>query len=108
MASLLTGNDTRRDDKHLRVEFGILVCEWVIFVRAESIGRLHSECAQVLEFLNSVDLMFVLLHILWLPQRFSSSNGIVAGRWTRPTLCGVQIVLVAIIVGTTIVGTIFV
>ena len=108
MASSLTGHETRRDDKHLRVEFGILLRKWVVFVRPKSIGWLHSKFAQVLEFVNSLDLMFVLLHMIWLPQRFWSTNGIVAGRWSRPSLCGVRIVLVAIMVGATIVGTFFI
>ena len=108
MVSSLTGHETRRDDKHLPVEFGILFRKWVVFVRPKSIGWLHSQCAQVLEFVDSLDLMFVLLHIIWLPQPSWSTNGIVAGRWSGPTLCGVRIVLFAIIVGTTIVGTVFV
>ena len=70
MALSLTSHGTRRVDKHLRVEFGILFCKWVVFVRSKLIGWLHSECAQVLEFVYSLDLMFVLLHIIWLPQRF--------------------------------------
>ena len=70
---------------------------------------LHSECAQVLDFINSLDLMFVLLHIsrIWLPRQFWSTNEIVAVRTARPTLRGVRIGLGAIIVGTTIVGTRF-
>ena len=74
MASSLTGHETRRDDKHLRVTFGILFCEWIVFVRPKSIGWLHSKCAQVLEFVDSLDLMCVLLHIIWLGQRFWSTN----------------------------------
>ena len=108
MASSLTGHETRNDDKHLRVEFGVLFRKWVVFLRPESIGWRHSECAQVLDFVDSPDLLFVLLHIVWLPQRFWSTKGIVAGRRSRPTLCGLRIVLVTSIVGTTIVGTIFV
>ena len=100
MTSWLTGHGTRRDDKHLRVEFGILFCKWVVFVRPKSIGWPDSECAQALEFVNSPNLMFVLLHIIWLLQRFWATNGIVAGRLSRPTLCGVRIVLVVIDVGT--------
>ena len=74
----------------------------------KSIGWLHSECAWMLEFVYSFELVFVLLHIIWLPQRFRSTNLIVAGRWTRGTRHGVQIVLVAIMVGTVVVGVIVV
>ena len=97
MAWSLTGHETRRDDKNLRVAFGILFRKWVVFVRPKSIGSLHSECAGVLEFVDSLDLMFVLLYIIWLPQRFWSTNRIVAGRRSLLPLCGVQIVLAAII-----------
>ena len=107
MASSLSCHETGRDDKHLRVEFSIFSCEWVIFRCPKSIGWLHSECAQVLEFVHSLDPMFLLLHLIWLPQRFWSTNGIVAGRWARPTLRSVPIVLGAIAVGSTIIGTIF-
>ena len=82
MDSSLAGHETRRDDKHLRVEFGIFFHKWVVFVRPKLIGWLHSERAQMLEFVDSLDLTFLLLHIIWLPQRFWSTNGIVAGRWS--------------------------
>ena len=72
----------------------------------KSIEWLHSQCAQVLKIVDSLYPMFVLLHIVWLPQRLWSTNEIVAGRWAGPTLHGVRIVLGAIIVGTTMVGTI--
>ena len=68
-------------------------------MRPKPIGSLHSERAQVSEFVDSLDFMVVLFHMIWLPQRFWSTNSIVAGRWRRPTLCGVQIVLVVIDVG---------
>ena len=108
IASLLKGHETRRDGKHLRVEFRILFRKWVVSVPLKSIGWLHSECAQVLEFVNNLDLMFVLLQIKWLPQRFWSMNRILAGRCSRPFLCGVRIVLVAVMVGATIVVTVFI
>ena len=60
----------------------------------------------MLAFVDSLHLMFVLLHIVWLPQRFWSTNRIVDGQWARPTLRVVQIVLSAIIVGSTTVATI--
>ena len=106
MTSSLTAHETLRDDKHLRVEFGIFLSEWVILMCPKSKGWLHSECAQMLEYVGSQDLMFVLLHIIWLPQRLPSTNGIGVGGWARQTLHGIRIVLVAIIVGTTIVRTI--
>ena len=99
MTSSITGHGTRRDDKHLRVKFGILCRKWSVFVRSKSIGWLHSERAQVSEFVDSLDYMFVLFHIIWLPQPFWSTNSIVAGRWSGPTLCGVRTVLVVIHVG---------
>ena len=99
MTSSLTGHGTQRDGKHLRVEFGILCCNWIVFVRPKSIGWLHSECAQVSEFVDSLQFRVVLLHMIWLPQQFWHSNSTVAGRWRRPTLCGVRIVFVVIDVG---------
>ena len=56
-------------DKHSRVKFAVFSSEWVIVVYPKSVGWLHSQCAQMREFVDSVDLMFVLLHIIWLPQR---------------------------------------
>ena len=94
MTSSLTGHGTRRDGKHLRVEFGLLCRKWIVFVRPKSIGWLHSERALVWGFLDSLDFMVVLLHMIWLPQRFWLSNSIVTGRWRRPTLCGIHIVRV--------------
>ena len=44
--------------------------KWIVFVRPKSVGWLHSECAQVSEFFDGLDFMVVLLHIIWLPQRF--------------------------------------
>ena len=99
MTSSLTGHGTRRDDKHLRVEFGILCRKPIVFVHPKSIGWLHSERVQVLDFVHSLDFMVVLFHTIWLPQRFWSMNSIVAGRWRRPTPCGIRIVLVVIDVG---------
>ena len=99
MTSSLTGHGTRRDDKHLRVKFGILCRRRIVFVRPKSIGWLHSNHAQVLEFIDNLDFMVVLFHVIWLPQRFWSTSSIAAGRWRRPTLCGVRIVLVVIDVG---------
>ena len=96
MTSSLTGHGTRRDGKKLWVEFGILCRKWIVFVRPKSTGWLHSERAQVSEFVDSMDFMFQWFHIIWLPQPFWSTNSIVAGRWSRPTLCGVGIVLVVI------------
>ena len=90
MTSSLTGHGTRRDGKHLQVEVGILCRKWIIFVRSKSIGWLHSECAQVSEFFNSLDFMVALLHMIWLPQRFWLLNSIVTGRWRRPTRCGIR------------------
>ena len=84
-----------------------LTSDWVIVMCPKSIGWLHSKCAQMLEFVDSLHLMFDLLNIIWLPQGLWSTSGIVAGRWARSTLHGVRIALVAIIVGTTIVGTSF-
>ena len=43
MASSLTGHETQRDEKHLRVKSGILFCEWVIFMCPKLIGWPHSE-----------------------------------------------------------------
>ena len=68
-------------------------------MRPKWIGLLHSKLAQVSKLVDSLDFIFVLFHIIWLPQRFWSTNSIVAGRWSRPTLCGVRIVLVVINVG---------
>ena len=99
MTSSLTGHGTRRHDKHLRVKFGIPCRKRIVFVRPKSIAWLHSERAQVSEFVDSLDFMVVLFHVIWLPQCFWLTNSIVAGRWCRPTLCGVRIVLVAIDVG---------
>ena len=82
MTSSLIGHGTRRDDKHLRVEFGILCRKWILFVRPKSIGWFHSERTQVSEFVDSLHFMFVLFHIIWLPQRFWLTNSIVAGRWS--------------------------
>ena len=70
MTSSLTGHGTRRDDKHLRVEVGILCRKWIVYVRPKSIGWLHSKCARVPEFVDSLDFMVVLFHIIWLQQRF--------------------------------------
>ena len=96
MTSSLNGHGTRGDDKHQRVEFGILFRKWIVFVRPQSIGWLLSKRAQVSELVDSLDFMFILLHIIWLPQRFWSRNSIVAGLLSRPTLCDVRIVLVVI------------
>ena len=68
-------------------------------MRPKSIGRLHSERAQVSEFFDILDFMVVLLHMIWLPQRLWLSNSIVIGWWCRPTLCGIRIVLVVKDVG---------
>ena len=68
-------------------------------MRPKLLGWPHSELAQVSEFVDSLDLMFLLLHIIWLPQRLWSTNSILTERWSRPTLCGVRIVLVVIDVG---------
>ena len=108
VASSLADHETQRDAKDLHFEFGIFLSERVNSVCPKLIGWLHSECLQMLEFIDSHGVMFVLLHIIWLPQRLWSTNLIVAGRWTRPTLRVLQIVLVAIIVGTIIVGVIVV
>ena len=62
---------------------------------------------KVLGFVDNLDCMFVLLHIIWLQQWFWSTNRIVAAQWSQPTLCGLRMVFVAIIVGTAIVGTVF-
>ena len=43
MTSSLTGHGTRRNDKHLRVQFGILCRKWIIFVRPKSIAWLYSD-----------------------------------------------------------------
>ena len=94
MTSSLTGHGARRDDKHLQVEFGILWRKQIFFVRPKSIGWLHFKLAQVSGFVDSLDFMVVLLHMIWLPQQCWLSNSIVAGRWRRPTLCGIRIVLV--------------
>ena len=99
MTSSLTGQGTRRDDKHLRVEFGILCRKPIVFVRPKSIGWLHSERAQVSLFVDSLHFMVVLFHVIWLRQRFWSTNSIVAGQRSGPTLCGVRMVLVVIDVG---------
>ena len=82
MTSSLRGHGTRRDDKHLRVEFSRLCCKWIVLVRPKSIGWLHCERAQVSEFVDSLDIMVVLFHIIWLPQRFWLTNSIIAGRWS--------------------------
>ena len=58
MASSLTGNETRRHDKYLRVGCGILFRKWVVFVRPKSMGWLHSECTRVLAFVDSSDLTY--------------------------------------------------
>ena len=70
VTSSLTGHGTRPDGNHLRVEFGILCRKWIVFVRPKSIGWLHSERGQGSEFFDSLDFMVVLLHMIWLPQRF--------------------------------------
>ena len=81
MTSLLTGHGSRRDDKHLRVQFCILCRKRIVFVRPKSIRWLHSESAQVPELVDSLDFMIILFHKIWLPQRFWSRNGILAERW---------------------------
>ena len=108
MTLSLTNHETRCDGKHLRVEFAIFSSERVIFVCPKLVGWLHSERAQMLEFVDSLQVMFVLLHKIWLAQRLWSTNLIVAGRSTQPTPHGVRIVLVAIIIGTVIVEVIVV
>ena len=55
MTSSLTGHGTRRDDKHLGVEFGILCRKWLVLVRPKSIRWLHSERAQVSELVDRLD-----------------------------------------------------
>ena len=57
MTSSLTAHETRRDDKHLRVELDIFSSEWVIFVCPKTMRWLHSVCTQVLEFVNTLDLI---------------------------------------------------
>ena len=63
-------------------------------MRPKSVEWLYSERAQVSELFDGPDFMVVVLHIIWLPQRFWFRHSIVTGRWRRPTLCGVRIVLV--------------
>ena len=74
------------------------------------IGWPHFESAQMLEFVDGFQLVFVLLHIIHLPQGFRSTNLIVPGWLTRirPTLHAVRMALVAIIVGIIVVGAIVV
>ena len=98
MTSSLTRHGIRRDDKHLCAEFA-LCRKRIVFVRPKSIGWFHSKRAQVWGFVDSLDFMVVLFHVIWLPHRFWSTNSIVAGLWHRPTLCGVRTVLVVIDVG---------
>ena len=95
VASSLTSHDTRRDGEHRWFELDVLCRKWIVFVRPESVGWLHTERAQVSELLDGLDFLVVSLHMIWLPQRFWFRHSIVTGRWRRPTLCGVRIVLVA-------------
>ena len=70
VTSSLTSHGTGRDGEHLRVEPDVLCRKWIVFVRPELIGWLHSEHAQVSVFFDGLDFMVVLLPIIWLPQRF--------------------------------------
>ena len=94
VASSLTSHGTRRDGEHRWFKLGVPGRKWIFFVRPKSVGWLRSERAQVSEFFDCLDFMVVLLHIIWLPQRLWFRHSIVTGRWRRPTLCGVRIVLV--------------
>ena len=58
-------------------------------MHAVEIGWLQSERTQVSELFDGLDFMVVLRHVIGLPLRFWHRHRIVAGRWCRPTLCGV-------------------
>ena len=90
----LTRCGTRCNSKHRWFELDVLLRKWIVLVRPKSIGWLHSERAQVSELIDGLDFMVVLWHVRWLPQQFWFQRSIVTGRWRRPTLCGVCIVLV--------------
>ena len=94
LVSSLTSHGTRRDGEHRWFERDVLCRKWIVFVPPESIRWLHSERAQVSELIDGLDFMVALLHVIWLPQRSRFQHSIVTGRWRRPTLCGVRIVLV--------------
>ena len=79
-------------------------------MRPKSIGWLHSECAQMLEFSDGFQVLLVALHVVQLPQGFRSMNLIVVGRLIRirPVPNIIQFVLVcAIVVGAIVVGIFF-
>ena len=64
VASSLTSHGTQREGEHLRVELDVLCRKWIVFVRPELVGWLHSECAQVSEFFDGLDFMVLLLQII--------------------------------------------
>ena len=85
-------------------------------MRPKWVWWLHSQCTQMLEFIGGFQLVFLALHVVWLPQGFRLTNLTVAGWWSqmrrtrrRPVLHVIRIILVgAISVSTIVVGIIVV
>ena len=92
----LTSQGTRRNSEYRWFELDVSRRKWIVFVRPKSIGWFHSERTQVSELIDSLDFMGVLRHVIWLPQLFWFRHSIITGRWCRPTVCGVRIILLVV------------
>ena len=73
----------------------------MLLVRPKSRGWFHSEFAQMLEFIDSFQLVRISFHVVRLPQGFWSMNLVLAG-WLipiRPVLHIVVLQIPAIVIG---------
>ena len=85
----LASHGARRNSEYRWFELGVFRLHWIVLVFPKSIGWLPSERTQVSELFDGPDFMIVLRHVIGLPLRFWHRHRIAAGRWCRPTLCGV-------------------
>ena len=76
----------------------------MLLVCPKSIGRFHSEFAQMLEFMDGFQLVLISLDVLELPQGFRSMDLIIAwyltpiGRVPRIVVLDIRAILVGIVV----------
>ena len=74
-----TSHGTRRNSEHRWFELSVLRLHRIIFMCPKSIGWLQSERSQVSKFVDGLDFMIVLRHVVRLPFRLRHRHRIVAG-----------------------------
>ena len=79
-----TSHGTRRNSEHRWFELSVLRLHRIIFMCPKSIGWLQSERSQVSKFVDGLDFMIVLRHVVGLPFRLWHRHRIVAGWCCRP------------------------